>query len=39
MPPLRLRLKLADLVRRLIDGDPVLRRAPRSIRLPTASPT
>jgi ATP-dependent helicase/nuclease subunit B len=39
MPPLRLRLKLADLVRKLIDADPGLRRGPRSIPLPTASPT
>lgn len=34
MPPLRLRLKLADLVRRLIDGDPSL--APRSAIYPLA---
>jgi ATP-dependent helicase/nuclease subunit B len=34
MPPLRLRLKLADLVRRLIDGDPEL--APRAAIYPLA---
>lgn len=34
IPPLRLRLKLADLVRRLIDGDPAI--APRSAIYPLA---